>query len=65
MRAPNPNDRVILNTADSEAEVNIFREDIDEDIPSSKLKAVKNLPEITPHTCRETKALHRGKIFAA
>ena len=55
MRAPNPNERAILNTADFEAEVN-------EDIPSSKLEEVKNLPEITPHKCRETKALHRGNI---
>ena len=43
MQNPNPNDRVILNTADSEAEV---YEDI---ITSSKLEEVKNLPEITPH----------------
>ena len=63
MRAPIPNERVILNTADSEVEVNIFREDIDEDFPSSQLKAVQNLPEITPHKCRETKELHRGIIF--
>ena len=57
MRAPNPNERAILNTADFEAEVN-------EDIPSTKLEEVQNLPEITPHKCRETKALHRGNIAA-
>ena len=57
-----PNERVILNTADAEAEINFIKEDIDEDIVSSKLEEVKNLPEITPHKCRETKALHKGNI---
>ena len=60
MRAPN--ERVILNTADTEAEINFFKDDIDEDIVYSKLEEVKNLPEITPHKCRETKALHKGNI---
>ena len=62
MRAPNPNERVILNTADFEAELSIIKENIHKDILSSKLEEVKNLPDITPHKCRETKALHRGNI---
>ena len=62
MRAPNPNERVILNTADAEVEMNFFKEDFDADIVSSKLEEVKNLPEKTPHKCRETKALHKGDV---
>ena len=58
LRAPNLNERVILSKADREAEVN--QNTISEDSVSSKLEELKELPEITPHKCRETKALHRG-----
>ena len=62
MRAPNPNERVILNTADSDAELSNIKGDIHKHILSSTLEEVKNLHDITPHKCRETKALHRGNI---
>ena len=62
MRAPNPNERVILNTADSDAELSIIKGDIHKNTLSSTLEEVKNFPDITPHKCRETKALHKGNI---
>ena len=51
-----PNERAILDTLESD--VNYAKKDSQ---LSFKLEDVKNLPEIIPHKCLETRELHRGE----
>ena len=55
-----PNERAILDTLESD--VNYAKKDSQKDSQLSfKLEDVKNLPEIIPHKCLETRELHRGE----